>query len=94
MPVITQKTSMAKKQETTPNWLVLDADGLRWLARAQPAARKSPLIATPHPVIADICVTKDENCFPMIPSGEPHNNMLLGDASTEDAIKAGGASLV
>ena len=29
--------------------LVLDADGLRWLARAQPAARKSPLIATPHP---------------------------------------------
>ena len=29
--------------------LVLDADGLRWLARAQPPARKSPLIATPHP---------------------------------------------
>ena len=28
MPVITQKTSMAKKQETTPNWLVLDADGM------------------------------------------------------------------
>lgn len=28
MPVITQKTSMAKKQETTPDWLVLDADGM------------------------------------------------------------------
>jgi NAD(P)H-hydrate epimerase len=29
--------------------LVLDADGLRWLARAQPPARNSPLIATPTP---------------------------------------------
>ena len=29
--------------------LVLDADGLRWLARAQPPARNAPLIATPHP---------------------------------------------
>jgi acetolactate synthase-1/2/3 large subunit len=30
----------------------------------------------------------------MIPSGEPHNKMLLGDASTQDAIKEGGAVLV
>ena len=29
--------------------LVLDADGLRWLARSQPPARNAPLIATPHP---------------------------------------------
>ena len=28
MPLITQKTSMAKKEETSPDWLVLDADGL------------------------------------------------------------------
>ena len=28
MPLITQKTSMAKKHETKPNWLVLDADGM------------------------------------------------------------------
>jgi acetolactate synthase-1/2/3 large subunit len=31
----------------------------------------------------------------MIPSGEPHNKMLLGEnASTKDAIKEGGAVLV
>ena len=28
--------------------------------------------------ICDIAVDKTENCFPMIPSGAPHNEMLLG----------------
>ncbi len=28
--------------------------------------------------IADIAIDKSENCFPMIPSGAPHNEMLLG----------------
>ncbi len=46
------------------------------------------------PVIMDCLVEKHENCFPMIPSGEPHNKMLLGEASTKDAIKEGGAVLV
>jgi acetolactate synthase-1/2/3 large subunit len=36
------------------------------------------MIAHPGPVIADICVAKDENCFPMIPSGAAHNEMILG----------------
>ncbi|WP_372623978.1 acetolactate synthase 3 large subunit [Falsiroseomonas sp.] len=36
------------------------------------------MIATDAPVIADICVAKDENCFPMIPSGAAHNEMILG----------------
>ncbi len=47
------------------------------------------------PVIFDCLVEKHENCFPMIPSGEPHNKMLLGeDADTGSAIKEGGAVLV
>lgn len=46
------------------------------------------------PVIFDCLVEKHENCFPMIPSGKPHNEMLLGDAETEGAIQAGGAVLV
>ena len=29
------------------------------------------------PVIADICVEKEENCFPMIPSGSAHYEMIL-----------------
>jgi acetolactate synthase-1/2/3 large subunit len=36
------------------------------------------MIKTDAPVIADICVAKDENCFPMIPSGAAHNEMILG----------------
>ena len=46
------------------------------------------------PVLFDCQVEKHENCFPMIPSGAPHNEMLFGDASTEDAISATGAVLV
>jgi acetolactate synthase-1/2/3 large subunit len=46
------------------------------------------------PVIFDCNVEKHENCFPMIPSGKPHNEMLLGDADTSGAIQSGGAVLV
>ena len=46
------------------------------------------------PVIFDCLVEKHENCFPMIPSGKPHNEMLLGNADTQGVIKAAGAVLV
>jgi acetolactate synthase-1/2/3 large subunit len=46
------------------------------------------------PVIFDCLVEKHENCFPMIPSGKPHNEMLLGDADTKGVIGANGAVLV
>ncbi len=36
------------------------------------------MLAVDRPVIADICVDEKENVFPMIPSGAPHNEMLLG----------------
>ena len=36
------------------------------------------MINTDRPVIFDCMVDKEENCFPMIPSGKPHNHMLLG----------------
>ena len=46
------------------------------------------MIDVDRPVIFDCVVDKDENCFPMIPSGKAHNEMILGDAaeSLEDAI--------
>jgi acetolactate synthase I/II/III large subunit len=44
------------------------------------------MIKTPRPVIFDCVVDKHANCFPMIPSGEAHNNMLLGDDVTEEDI--------
>ena len=36
------------------------------------------MLATDRPVIADIAVDQKENCFPMIPSGAAHNEMILG----------------
>jgi acetolactate synthase-1/2/3 large subunit len=36
------------------------------------------MIAVNRPVVADVVVDPMENCFPMIPSGAPHNEMLLG----------------
>jgi len=52
------------------------------------------MLAYRGPVIFDCLVEKHENCFPMIPSGKAHNEMLLGEASTQDAIGASGAVLV
>ena len=52
------------------------------------------MLAYDGPVIFDCAVEKHENCFPMIPSGKAHNEMLLGEASTTDAIGAAGAVMV
>jgi acetolactate synthase-1/2/3 large subunit len=52
------------------------------------------MIAYPGPVIFDCLVEKHENCFPMIPSGNAHNQMLLGEAETQGVIGASGAVLV
>ncbi len=52
------------------------------------------MLAYDGPVIFDCLVEKHENCFPMIPSGKAHNEMLLGEAETQGAIETGGAVLV
>ena len=52
------------------------------------------MIDVKKPVIFDCVVEKHENCFPMIPSGKAHNEMLLGEADTQGAIDAKGAALV
>ncbi len=36
------------------------------------------MIETPRTVVLDVVVDQVENCFPMIPSGAAHNEMLLG----------------
>ena len=41
------------------------------------------------PVIFDCLVKKDENCFPMIPSGKPHNEMILGPEDEEGITEEG-----
>jgi acetolactate synthase-1/2/3 large subunit len=54
------------------------------------------MIDVKRPVIFDCVVDPAENCFPMIPSGRAHNEMLLGDAavSIEDAITEEGKVMV
>ncbi|QCI66096.1 acetolactate synthase 3 large subunit [Phreatobacter stygius] len=50
----------------------------------------------PGAVIFDCRVAKDENCFPMIPSGKAHNEMILGDTDEDigSVIDAKGRQLV
>jgi len=53
------------------------------------------MINTDQPVIFDCLVDKQENCFPMIPSGKPHNQMLLGPKDQEEnKITGKGKTLV
>ena len=53
------------------------------------------MINTDRPVIFDCMVDKEENCFPMIPSGKPHNQMLLGPKDQKETkITKKGKTLV
>ena len=53
------------------------------------------MLAVNKPVIFDCVVDKEENCYPMIPSGKPHNQMLLGKQDEdEDEISEEGKVLV
>ena len=49
------------------------------------------MIETPRPVLLDCLVDQAENCFPMIPSGAAHNQMLLGpeDEAAHDVSEEG-----
>ena len=51
------------------------------------------MMAVKRPVIVDCLVDKSENCFPMVPSGAAHNEMLLGPED-EAVVSAEGAALV
>lgn len=53
------------------------------------------MIEIDRPVIADIWVDQKENCFPMIPSGAAHNEMLLGpEDEAEKPVSEEGMVLV
>ena len=44
------------------------------------------MISVKKPVIFDCRVANLANCFPMIPSGKAHNEMLLPDEATDEAV--------
>jgi len=53
------------------------------------------MIKVDKPVIVDVMVDQTENCFPMIPSGAAHNEMLLGpqDKQSEGPVSEEGMVL-
>ncbi len=84
--------------ESLPDFVKLaEAFGCKGLRCSDPADLDDAImemIRYDGPVIFDCLVEKHENCFPMIPSGKAHNEMMLGDADTAGAIGAKGAVLV
>ena len=52
------------------------------------------MINSHKPVIFDCVVDKQENCYPMIPSGKPHNQMLLGEEDEKEDVSDEGKTLV
>ena len=54
------------------------------------------MLASDKPTIVDVAVDQAENCFPMIPSGAAHNEMLLGpeDRQTGGSVSEEGMVLV
>jgi acetolactate synthase-1/2/3 large subunit len=71
------------------------AEGLRIEKASDLDAGIQWMIDTPKAVIVDCCVAQEENCFPMIPSGAAHNEMLLGpEDRAEKPISEEGMVLV
>ena len=68
--------------DSLPDFVRLaEAFGVTGLRASEPGELDGVLekmMADPGPVIADIQVDPDENCFPMIPAGSAHYDMLLG----------------
>jgi acetolactate synthase-1/2/3 large subunit len=68
--------------ESLPDFVkVAEAFGAKGLRCEDPAKLDDTIkemIDLKHPVIVDVIVDEKENCFPMIPSGAAHNEMLLG----------------
>ena len=65
------------------------AKGIRCDDPAKLDAAIMEMIDHPGPVIFDCCVAKEENCFPMIPSGKAHNEMILLDLSDDAGLEIG-----
>ena len=69
------------------------AIGIRADKPAELDEKIKEMISVDRPVIFDCRVTKEENCYPMIPSGKAHNEMILG-AEDEEVITEEGKVLV
>jgi acetolactate synthase-1/2/3 large subunit len=68
--------------------------GIRATKPSELDEKINEMMNTDRPVIFDCMVDKMENCYPMIPSGKAHNQMLLGPEDDTEEISAEGKTLV
>ncbi len=87
--------------QALPDFVKLaEAYGAKGIRVSDPAELDAAILAMidhPGAVIVDCLVDKMENCFPMIPSGKAHNEMILADdadVELESMIDAEGKMLV
>ena len=84
--------------EALPDFVKMaDAYGAVGLRAATPDeldAKIKEMIEVRRPVLFDVRVDPHENCYPMIPSGAAHDEMILSDAEDEPEVSEEGKMLV
>ena len=94
-----EKNYSESYSEALPDFIKLaEAYGCKGILADKPSEldeKIKEMIQFDGPVIFDCRVDPNENCFPMIPSGKPHNQMILGPSEKEEnKITGKGKALV
>ena len=94
-----EKNYSESYSEALPDFIKLaEAYGCKGIKAETPSEldeKIKEMVQFDGPVIFDCRVDPNENCFPMIPSGKPHNQMILGPSEKEEnKITGKGKALV
>ena len=94
-----EKNYSESYSEALPDFIKLaEAYGCKGIMADKPSdldEKIKEMVQYDGPVIFDCRVDPNENCFPMIPSGKPHNQMILGPSEKEEnKITGKGKALV
>ena len=94
-----EKNYSESYSEALPDFIKLaEAYGCKGIMADKPSEldeKIKEMVQFDGPVIFDCRVDPNENCFPMIPSGKPHNQMILGPSEKdENKITGKGKALV
>lgn len=94
-----EKNYSESYSEALPDFIKLaEAYGCKGIIADKPSEldeKIKEMVQFNGPVIFDCRVDPNENCFPMIPSGKPHNQMILGPSEKEEnQITGKGKALV
>ncbi len=83
-----EKNYSESYSEALPDFIKLaEAYGCKGIMAEKPSEldeKINEMVQFDGPVIFDCRVDPNENCFPMIPSGKPHNQMILGPSKKEE----------